>query len=87
VLFHHANGSVYGAALQPQALEAQAELFSALRHLGFKEREVRVAFAEVRAERSAAPAAPITAPTLNDAPGAQRARPRWLPVRHCPALR
>jgi hypothetical protein len=50
VVFRHADGSVYGAALQPQALAARAKLFSALRHLGFKEREVRVVLAELRAE-------------------------------------
>jgi hypothetical protein len=49
VVFRHADGSVYGGALQPQALEAQAKLFSALRHLGFKEREVRAVLAELRA--------------------------------------
>jgi hypothetical protein len=49
VVFHHGDGSVYGGALQPQALEAQAKLFSALRHLGFKEREVRVVLTELRA--------------------------------------
>jgi hypothetical protein len=50
VVFRHADASVYGHALQPQALEAQAKLFSALRHLGFKEREVRAVLAELRAD-------------------------------------
>jgi Holliday junction resolvasome RuvABC DNA-binding subunit len=34
----------------PQALDAQTKLFSALRHLGFKEREIRVVLAQLRAE-------------------------------------
>jgi hypothetical protein len=49
LVFRHADGSVYGLAIEPQALEAQAKLFSALRHLGFKEREVRAVLAELRA--------------------------------------
>jgi hypothetical protein len=49
VVFRHADGSVYGHALDPQALAAQVKLFSALRHLGFKEREVRVVLAQLRA--------------------------------------
>jgi hypothetical protein len=50
VVFRHADGSVYGAVLEPQALDAQAKLFSALRHLGLKEREVRVVLTELRAD-------------------------------------
>jgi Holliday junction resolvase RuvA-like protein len=50
VVFRHADGSVYGHALEPPALQAQAKLFSALRHLGFKEREVRAALAQLRAD-------------------------------------
>jgi hypothetical protein len=50
VVFRHGDGSVYGGAVQPQALGAQAKLFSALRHLGFKEREVRAVLADLRAD-------------------------------------
>jgi hypothetical protein len=50
VVFRHADGSVYGDVTQPQALDAQAKLFSALRHLGFKEREIRTVLAQSRAE-------------------------------------
>jgi hypothetical protein len=47
--FRHADGTLYGNVLEPQALDVQAKLFSALRHLGFKEREVRAVLAELRA--------------------------------------
>jgi hypothetical protein len=50
VVFRHADGSLYGHALEPQALQAQAKLFSALRHLGFKEREGRVVLTDLRAD-------------------------------------
>ncbi len=40
VRFSHADGSAYGPALKPRALEAQAKVFSALRGLGFREGEV-----------------------------------------------
>jgi Holliday junction resolvase RuvA-like protein len=45
--FRHADGSPYGDVLQPQVLEVQTKLFSALRHLGFKEREGRAVLAEL----------------------------------------
>jgi Holliday junction resolvase RuvA-like protein len=50
VVFRHADGSVYGDVIEPQALDAQAKLFSALRHLGFKEREIRTVLAQLRAD-------------------------------------
>jgi Holliday junction resolvase RuvA-like protein len=49
VVFRHADGSVYGNVPEPSALDVQTKLFSALRHLGFKEREVRAVLAELRA--------------------------------------
>jgi hypothetical protein len=48
--FRHAGGAAYGCVLAPEARELQTKLFSALRHLGFKEREVRTVLAELRAE-------------------------------------
>jgi hypothetical protein len=46
--FRHADGTEYGQALQPQALDIFAKLFSALRGLGFREREIQVVLAELR---------------------------------------
>ena len=48
VRFRHGDGTEYGQALQPQALDVSAKLFSALRGLGFREREVRAVLAELR---------------------------------------
>jgi hypothetical protein len=48
VRFRHGDGTEYGQALQPQALDASAKLFSALRNLGFREREVRAVLTELR---------------------------------------
>jgi Holliday junction resolvase RuvA-like protein/HNH endonuclease len=47
--FRHADGAVYGSVHQPRTLDLQTRLFSALRYLGFKEREVRAVLAELRA--------------------------------------
>jgi hypothetical protein len=46
--FRHGDGTEYGQALHPQALEISAKLFSALRGLGFREREVRAVLADLR---------------------------------------
>jgi 5-methylcytosine-specific restriction endonuclease McrA len=48
VRFRHGDGTEYGHALQPQALDVSAKLFSALRGLGFREREIRSVLAELR---------------------------------------
>ena len=48
VRFRHADGAEYGHTLHPQALDMFAKLFSALRGLGFREREVRAVLAELR---------------------------------------
>ena len=48
VRVRHADGTDYGQALQPHALDVQTKLFSALRGLGFREREVRAVLAELR---------------------------------------
>ncbi len=46
--FRHADGSPYGRPCDPRALDAHAKVFSALRNLGFSEREVRGALEELR---------------------------------------
>jgi len=43
VRFRHADGSPYGGALQAGAAERNAQVFAALRQLGFKERACRSA--------------------------------------------
>ena len=48
VLFRHADGTDYGHPLQPKAADLQAKLFSALRNLGFREREIRAVLEELR---------------------------------------
>ncbi|HKO92261.1 MAG TPA: HNH endonuclease [Polyangiaceae bacterium] len=49
--FRHADGSPYGRVEAPQAFEAQAKAFAALRSLGFREGDVRAAMARLRDER------------------------------------
>ena len=46
----HADGSEYGSPVSPQSLETRAKIFSALRHLGFREGEVRAAMEQLRGE-------------------------------------
>jgi hypothetical protein len=48
VRFRHADGSQYGEPFAPRAIDAQAKVFSALRGLGFAERQVRAVLAELR---------------------------------------
>ena len=48
--FRHADGTPYGQPLRAEPVEAYAKLFSALRHLGFREREVQTVLAELRAD-------------------------------------
>jgi hypothetical protein len=52
VHFYHADGTPYGQALEPQALDVQTKLFSGLRNMGFKESEVRAVLAELRRDDS-----------------------------------
>ena len=56
VIFRHADGSAYGHATAPQRIEAHTKVFSALRHLGFREGEVKAVLAELRADTSLAAA-------------------------------
>ncbi len=48
VSFQHGDGTPYGQAPAPRALDVQAKTFSALRGMGFKEVEVRAVLAELR---------------------------------------
>jgi hypothetical protein len=48
--FRHADGSTYGHAVAPRVVDAQAKVFAGLRHLGFRERDVRAVLAELRAD-------------------------------------
>ena len=46
--FRHADGSEYGRAERPHSIEAQTRVFSALRHLGFRERDIHAVLGELR---------------------------------------
>ena len=46
----HADGSEYGAHVQPRALELRAKVFSALRNLRFREAMVRAALEQLERE-------------------------------------
>jgi hypothetical protein len=48
--FRHADGSSYGRVIDPQALEARAKAFRALRGLGFREGDVNAALAQLEHE-------------------------------------
>jgi len=54
----HADGTAYGQPAAPAALELHARVFSGLRNLGFREREVRSVMAELRQLRQLAGATP-----------------------------
>jgi hypothetical protein len=46
----HADGTEYGRQLKPEALEVRVKVFSALRHLGFREAQIRVALEQLQRE-------------------------------------
>jgi hypothetical protein len=48
--FGHADGSTYGHAVAPRVVDAQAKVFAGLRHLGFRERDIRAVLAELLAD-------------------------------------
>jgi Holliday junction resolvasome RuvABC DNA-binding subunit len=48
--FHHADGTEYGGTVSMTDADVQSRAFRALRNLGFREREVRRALAEVTAQ-------------------------------------
>jgi hypothetical protein len=52
VTFRHADGTPYGHAATPAVIALHAKVFSALRRLGFREREVQVVLAELRDDAS-----------------------------------
>jgi hypothetical protein len=48
--FRHADGATYGDPLIPRRIDAHVKVFSALRHLGFRESEVKTVLSELRAD-------------------------------------
>jgi HNH endonuclease len=56
VIFRHADGSAHGHATAAQRIDAYTKIFSALRHLSFREGEVNAVLAELRADTSLASA-------------------------------
>jgi hypothetical protein len=50
VRFRHADGSPYGRVVEPQAIEARAKTFGALRSLGFREGDVLAVLAQLGRE-------------------------------------
>jgi hypothetical protein len=47
--FHHADGTPYGQTLRPAAIDVSQQVFSALRHMGFKETRARALVDQVLA--------------------------------------
>src|SRR5690606_37874677 len=56
LIYRHADGSAYGHSLSPERIDAQTKVFSALRHLGFRELEVKSVLAELRGDAALAQA-------------------------------
>ena len=52
----HADGTEYGGSVRPQLLELRSKVFSALRHLGFREAQVRAALQRLERQPAVAPA-------------------------------
>jgi Holliday junction resolvasome RuvABC DNA-binding subunit len=50
IRFRHADGTLYGQPATPQAVDVHTKVFSALRNLGFREREVRAVLAELQTD-------------------------------------
>ena len=50
LIFRHADGSAHGHPVAPRLIDAHAKVFSALRHLGFREGEVKSVLAELRGD-------------------------------------
>jgi hypothetical protein len=48
--FRHADGTDYGHAVAPRVVDARAKVFSGLRNLDFREREIRAVLAELLAD-------------------------------------
>jgi hypothetical protein len=49
-IFRHADGTAYGSPMAPRLIDAHAKVFSAMRHLGFREGEVKTVLAELRSD-------------------------------------
>jgi 5-methylcytosine-specific restriction endonuclease McrA len=50
--YRHADGTPYGEAVTASSIDAHAKVFSALRNLGFREREARAVLTELREDAS-----------------------------------
>jgi 5-methylcytosine-specific restriction endonuclease McrA len=48
--FRHADGAAYGSPTAPRFVDAYAKVFAALRHLGFREGEVKAVLGELRGD-------------------------------------
>jgi 5-methylcytosine-specific restriction endonuclease McrA len=48
--FRHPDGAAYGSPTAPRLVDAHAKVFAALRHLGFRESEVKTVLGELRAD-------------------------------------
>jgi 5-methylcytosine-specific restriction endonuclease McrA len=48
--FRHADGAAYGSPILPRLVDMHAKVFAALRHLGFREGEVKGVLAELRGD-------------------------------------
>jgi HNH endonuclease/RuvA, C-terminal domain len=57
IRFRHADGTLYGQPATPHAVDVQTKVFSALRNLGFREREVRAVLAELQSGEHCEPTA------------------------------
>jgi hypothetical protein len=74
VRFRHADGSCYGDVASPRASQTHSKVFAALRHLGFREVEVRAVLVDMARQSEARDA---TAEWL------LREALRWLTARAC----
>jgi len=54
VTFRHADGTPYGDPTAPRAIDAHTKVYAALRHLGFREGEVKAVLAELRGDTALA---------------------------------
>jgi HNH endonuclease/Holliday junction resolvase RuvA-like protein len=71
--FQHADGTPYGEPVTASSIDAHAKVFSALRNLGFREREARAVLAGLRAD-----------PSLRDAPPEHLLRQALRRIRPAP---
>jgi hypothetical protein len=49
-IFRHADGAAYGNPIAPRLIDAHAKVFSALRHLGFREGDAKAVLSELRGD-------------------------------------